>query len=165
MNASTASLQESHSTRWDIKGDSPWLVRDRLLPTLFGPTSTTRFPGSSDVPSLIEFSLACIGILPFVSSQGRSSDSLPACTSYLAFRYPENYGYRRFHVRFCGGWPRLPPCLPVTGTTEGGPPLRILQGRVAMLSTQGLFPFDPSVLNSHPSQSARRMGPPTGLLV
>ena len=26
MNASTASLRESHSTRWDIKGDSPWLV-------------------------------------------------------------------------------------------------------------------------------------------
>ena len=27
-------------------------LSDRLLPTLFGPTNTTRFPGSSDVPSL-----------------------------------------------------------------------------------------------------------------
>jgi hypothetical protein len=27
-------------------------LRDRLLPALFGPTNTTRFPGSSDVPSL-----------------------------------------------------------------------------------------------------------------
>jgi hypothetical protein len=38
-----------------------------------------------------------------------------------------------------GGWPSLRPRLPVATTTEGGPSLRILQGRGTMLPTRDLF--------------------------
>ena len=64
-------------------------LSDRLLPALFGPTNTTRFPGSSDVPSLnlilvilYRYFSVCVATGMFMR--------LPSCLPRAACYFPSN---------------------------------------------------------------------------
>ena len=64
-------------------------LSDRLLPALFGPTNTTRFPGSSDVPSLNLILVILYRYFSVCVATGMFR-RLPSCLPRAACYFPSN---------------------------------------------------------------------------